>query len=122
MTEPYAGNDIVGRLTFPRSGAAAGGSSMQVKSYTYTGTGTATHTIPIPADAKYVLSLRRADSLIFTIPFSTGQIKTVVEWSTPNTGRNWITVQKGEDGLTVTGTDAGQALNTTDIEYVIEYF
>lgn len=98
-----------------------GGSKLQYKLIEYTGNGQSTRTFEIGENAKHVIQLSRKDGGIWFNPFSVIQTQTRVSWRTPNTGENYVTLSFANGVLTVTGTDAGQACNSSDIEYVLAY-
>lgn len=101
---------------------SGGGSGLEIKTYEYTGDGTTQHTINLnDADAKFVLSLRRKDGLIFTEPFSMTATKTMVNWTTPNFGQNYLSLFIENSAITVNGVDAGQTCNSNNADYVVEY-
>lgn len=98
------------------------GGGLEIKTYEYTGDGTTRHTINLnDADAKFVLSLRRKDGLVFTNAFSMNATATRVNWTTPNYGEGFIRLSIEGSAITVDGADAGQTLNTDGIDYVVEY-
>ena len=98
--------------------SAAGG--LQLYTETYTGTGTASHVLSLSHTPVLITQVGRSDGKVVLSPFSPKSITTRVDWLIPNIGNGTVSISE-DNGVKITGVDAGQACNTEDVEYTVYY-
>lgn len=97
-----------------------GSSGLQLYYETYTGTGTADHVLSLSHTPVFITQVGRSDGKVVLSPFSPKSLATRVDWVIPNTGNGTVSISE-DNGVKITGVDAGQACNTENVEYTVYY-
>lgn len=100
--------------------ASASGSGLQLYAETYTGTGTAVHVLSLSHTPAFITQVGRSDGKVVLSPFSPKSLTARVDWLIPNIGNGTVSISE-DNGVKISGVDAGQACNTEDVEYTVYY-
>ena len=112
--------NLVERVKALEEGGGGGEDSLKVYQEIYTGTGAASHVLDLDREPVLITHLGRADNKVVLTPFSPQSLSTRVDWLIPNVGNGTVSISE-DNGIKITGVDAGQACNTEGIDYVVEY-
>ena len=97
-----------------------GSSGLQLYHETYTGTGTSAHILSLEHTPVLITQVGRVDGKIVLSPFSPKGLAARVDWIIPNTGNGTVGISE-DNGVKITGVDAGQACNIQDVEDEVYY-
>ena len=95
-------------------------SGLNLYSDTYTGTGTSAHVLSLSHTPVFITQVGRTDGKVVLSPFSPKSLTARVDWLIPNIGNGTVSISE-DNGVKITGVDAGQACNTEDVEYMVYY-
>ncbi|MBO6303167.1 MAG: hypothetical protein J6N15_12100 [Ruminiclostridium sp.] len=130
LTEDTVSSETVllGETAHDRSGAGITGNfePLTFKTLTYTGTGTSTNTITFPEIPVCIFSFvnKQRDSygnFNWTNPFTWNSPYITIYYTGSSSGSRSTAVSYTGNTLTLTGSDAGLAMNRSDTEYNIYY-
>lgn len=118
--ETLGGVKVGSGLSIEDGVLSVAGSGLQLYHETYTGTGTNAHVLSLIHTPVFITQVGRTDGKVVLSPFSPKSLTTRVDWLIPNTGNGTVSISE-DNGVKITGVDAGQACNTEDVEYEVYY-